>query len=351
MVSAREGTAKRATIYDVAREAGVSHQTVSRLLLGHDGIRPATRARVEAALQALDYQTNITARNLRNGRTGMISLAIPSLNQTYFAELAQAVIHAARDRGLRVFVETMDGDRERELSVLSRSRGNLVDGVIFAPTILSAADVADLTIGLPLVLLGDRIFDSGYPHVAMANAEAARTAVEHLIGQGRRRIAVIGVEPPGGHGAAQLRLAGYEAALRDAGIEFDERLTLDGAGWLRSDGVNAIDRLLDSGTSFDAVFGFNDALALGALRGLLRAGINVPDDVAVVGFDDTQDALYSTPSLTSINPGMDEIARMAVTLLDRDIDGAPADDAATEFRVGFGLVERESTAVRGRPRA
>jgi DNA-binding LacI/PurR family transcriptional regulator len=346
VVSAHETPAKRPTIYDVAREAGVSHQTVSRLLLGYDGIRPATRTRVEAALQALDYRTNLTARNLRNGRTGMISLAIPSLNQPYFAELAQSVIRAAREVGLRVFVETMEGDRDRELAVLSRSRGNLVDGVIFAPTVLSAGDLAQVTVGCPLVLLGDRIFDSGYPHVAMANSEGARVAVEHLIALGRRRVAVIGVEEPGNHGAAELRFAGYRAALDRAGIPFDPRLAFDGGEWLKAGGVHAVDQLIESRVPFDAVFGFNDALALGALRGLLRAGFSVPGDVAVVGFDDTEDGLYSTPSLTSINPGRDDIARTAVSLLDRAITGASTEGDRSEIQANFRLMERESTATR-----
>ncbi|PJJ65641.1 LacI family DNA-binding transcriptional regulator [Compostimonas suwonensis] len=343
MTSSRRSAEKPATIYDVAREAGVSHQTVSRFLLGYQGIRPATRRKVEEALETLDYRTNITARNLRNGRTGMVSLAIPSLNQPYFAELAQSVIHAAREVGLTVFVETMENDKERELAVLSGTRGNLVDGVLFAPTAMSVDDLSRLKIGFPIVLLGDRIFDSGFDHVAMANSEGARAAVEHLIGLGRRRIAVVGVEPPRNLGAAHLRFTGYRDALDAAGIEFDERLALGGGGWIKDDGVHAIERLIASGTPFDAVFGFNDALALGALRGLLRAGLRVPDDVAVVGFDDTQDALYSTPTLTSVAPGREEIARIAVGLMDRRLKGQSSAGGPQEFQADFHLVARESS--------
>ena len=344
MTSSRRPGEKAATLYDVARVAGVSHQTVSRFLRGQPGIRPDTVDRVERALVELDYQANVTARNLRNGRTGMITLAVPSLNQPYFAELAQSVIHAAREVGLTVSVETMEDERERELAVLSRSRGTLVDGVIFAPTAITAADLAELKLGFPVVLLGDRIFDSDFDHVAMANAAGARLAVQHLIDLGRRRIAVIGIEPDGNLGASQLRLRGYEQALAEAGIALDPRLTVHGGAWTRAAGAEAVQRLIDSGVPFDALFGFNDALALGALRGLLRAGYRVPEDVAVVGFDDTEDAHFSTPSLTTIAPGREEIARQAVELLNKRIKSRSTDlTGHLETEAPYRLVVREST--------
>ncbi|WP_307806997.1 LacI family DNA-binding transcriptional regulator [Naasia sp. SYSU D00057] len=342
MTGTERTRAKRATIYDVARHAGVSHQTVSRYLRGYENIRPETRERVEAALGTLDYRANIPARNLRQGRTGAISLAVPSLNQPYFAELAQSVISAAREQGLTVFVETMENDRQRELEVLSRSRGNLVDGVLFAPTVVTAEELRQQEVTFPLVLLGDRIFHSDFDHVAMANAAGARAAVQHLISLGRSRIAAIGVEPPGSAGAAQLRRDGYRQALEEAGLPLDPALEREGGSWIKESGVRSAEALLASGVEFDAVFGFNDALALGALRALLRAGVRVPDDVAVVGFDDTEDGLFSTPSLTSISPGRDEIARLAVELLTRQFDGSPH-EPAREVEASFSLSVREST--------
>lgn len=334
---------KPATIYDVASVAGVSHQTVSRFLQGYAGIRPQTRDKVIAAISQLDYRTNVMARNLRNGRTGMISLAIPSLNQPYFAELAQHVIHAARRRGLEVFVETTEGNRDLELAIVSGSRASLVDGIIYAPLALGSADLAAVDPSTPLVLLGDRILRSSLDHVTLPNAAGARAAVEHLIAQGRRRIAVIGAEQGTDYGAAPERLAGYQDALASADIAFDEALVVTVAEWVRSAGAAAIDELITSGVDFDAVFCFNDALALGVLRGLQLAGIRVPDDVHLVGFDDTEDSRYSMPALTSISPGVEEVARIAVDLLDAKLKSLPGSDVAQDLVSSFQLMVRESS--------
>lgn len=348
-VAFRESTeGKPATIYDVARVAGVSHQTVSRLLRGYEGVRPATREKVEKALAALDYRRNIAAQNLRLGRTGMISLVIPSLNQQYFAELAQAVIVAGREVGVTVLVETTGGDRAQELSLLAGTREHLVDGVLFAPSTITPQDLDDRIDYFPLVLLGDRVRHSNYDHVVAANLEGAQAATKHLLSLGRTRIAAIGVEPPGSEGAAELRANGYKRALANANVPFDPALALDGRGWLRNDGVHAIKTALASGLRFDSVFGFNDALALGALRGLYDAGISVPEDVLVIGFDDTQDGRFSTPSLSTIAPKLDTIARTSIDMLMSAIHSGGRRVEHRELQAGFHLVARESTLGRAR---
>ena len=349
VTKAKPGVTKSATMYDVAKLAGVSHQTVSRLLLGYEGIRPETREKVLGAIRELDYRTNVSARNLRTGRTGMISLAIPSLNQPYFAELAQSVMSAALDKGLTVFVETTDGVRERELEVVSGQRRNLVDGVIWIPDRLANEDIGELGIDFPLVLVGDRVLHSQFDHVTFPNFGGARAAVEHLISLGRRRIAVIGVEEANDFGASTPRLAGYQAALADAGIPLDPDLLVYEGAWVRKSGFDAAERLLASKIDFDAIFCFNDALALGALRVLLAAGIRVPDDVAVVGFDNIQDAFYSTPSLTTISPGRDEIASAAVEMLSNRLNGTAGNGGPADIVPNFELIVRESTVGLGRP--
>ncbi|NQX26137.1 LacI family DNA-binding transcriptional regulator [Microbacteriaceae bacterium VKM Ac-2854] len=338
----RPSATKPATIYDVARVAGVSHQSVSRYLRGVEGLRESTRTQIEAALAQVDYRANVTARNLRRGRTGMIALSIPSLEQPYFAELAQAVIHAGRAEGLTVFVETTDLDRDRELAVLQHFGGDVVDGVLFAPSVIGREDLDAARSTVPLVLLGDRISDSGIDHVTISNRAAAECAVTHLLMSGRRRIVALGVQPEAEFGAAPLRLAGYLDAHRAAGVDVPADLAAGADSWVRAEGAAAIARLIEAGTRFDAVFGFNDALALGALRALQSAGLRVPDDVAVVGIDDIQDAIYSTPSLTSVAPGLDEIAREGVRMLVERIEGSTAD--ARELLVGFHLEQRESSA-------
>lgn len=334
------GARRTATIYDVARLAGVSHQTVSRHLRGID-IRPSMRERVEAAMRELDFRANVAAQNLRRGRTSMIALSIPSLNQPYFAELAQSVVHAARAHDLTVFVETTENERGRELATLEHIRTRQVDGILFVSSVLEPSDLAEVPDGAALVLIGDRLPGGRFDHVTMANRAAAERATSHLVQCGRRRIVALGAQEPSTTGAAPQRLAGYRAALARNGISAVDELVVHADEWVRASGVAGIEAVLSRGVSFDAVFGFNDALSLGALRALQSAGLRVPQDVMVVGFDDTEDARFSTPSLTSIAPGRDAIAARAVELLVARIAGN--DLARAELTVDFLLVEREST--------
>ncbi|QEO13727.1 LacI family transcriptional regulator [Agromyces intestinalis] len=311
-----------ATLHDVARLAGVSIKTVSNVINDYPHVRPETRERVERAIGELGYTPNLTARNLRSGRTGAIALAIPDLSLSYFAELAAAVIAAAEDAGAVVLVEQTDGDRDREIELLKSQRLKLTDGLIFSPLGMSQEDVAFLDVPYPLVVLGERIFDGPADHVTMRNIEAARAATEHLIAAGRRRIAVIGAHEGEVIGSAGLRLRGYREALAAAGIPFDADIVGFTTLWHRANGATAMRELLARGVEFDAVFGLNDTLALGAMRVLQEAGRRVPDDVAVIGFDDLDEARYSIPSLTTVHPGQDWIARTAVTTLLERIAGA-----------------------------
>ncbi|TDE03454.1 LacI family transcriptional regulator [Jiangella asiatica] len=332
-------------MYDVAKLAGVSIKTVSNVINGYPYIRESTRERVLAAIKELDYRVNVSARNLRSGRTGMIALAVPELRLPYFAELADSVIRAAEDAGLTVLIQQTNGDRARELSVLSGLHRHRTDGVIFSPLALGEEDRAAFDADFPLVLLGERIFNSGFDHVTMRNVEGARAATEYLMGLGRKRIAVIGAHPGELVGTARLRVEGYTQALVEAGHRADPALVAEAGLWHRSTGAQAMHQLLDSGAEIDAVFALNDALALGALHALHERRIAVPDQIAVIGFDDIEEARYSVPTLSSVSPGREQIARTAVQLLRARIaataDGEPAPPA--EVFADFELRLREST--------
>ncbi|GAA1688595.1 LacI family DNA-binding transcriptional regulator [Glycomyces endophyticus] len=330
------------TLRDVAELAGVSFKTVSNVINGYPHIRPATREKVERAIAELGYQPNLSARSLRSGRTDTIALAVPELNLSYFAELASFVIAAAEEAGLVTLVEQTGGDRDRELALLQSPRLNRTDGLILSPLGLGEEDAAALGGPLPVVMLGERTFDWPCDHVTMRNVEAARAATEYLIASGRRRIAVIGENEAEVMGSARLRLRGYREALAAHGIPYDERLVARATLWHRADGAHAMHDLLDRGADFDAVFGFNDTLALGAMRVLQEAGLRVPQDVAVLGFDDLDEAAYAIPSLTTVDPGREWIARTAVeTLLSRI--GRGGGEAGPRTRAAdFTVVERES---------
>jgi DNA-binding LacI/PurR family transcriptional regulator len=337
------------TMHDVAQLAGVSVKTVSNVVNGYPYLRPATKARVEAAIAELGYQLNVSARNLRQGRTGMIGLAVPELSQPYFAELADMVIQAGEERGVTVLIEQTGAERDRELEVLHGTRRRMTDGLIFSPLALGEEDRDELSVDYPLVLLGERIFAGPTDHVTMANAEGGYAATAYLLERGRRRIAVVGAHPGERLGSAVLRVRGYERALADAGVPLDHDLLVPIDPWHRSTGAAATESLLAAGTPFDAIFALNDAMALGALRALTARGIRVPQDVAVIGFDDVDDARYATPSLSSVAPGREDIARTAVELLVARIAQPGAARPFVEHVAPFHIVERESTLGFGAP--
>lgn len=334
-----------ATLRDVAAQAGVSIKTVSNVVHDFPHIRQSTRERVLAAIDELGYKPNITARSLRSGRTGVIGLALPQLSQSYFGELADAVIQAAERRNLVVLVEQTGGDRDRELSMLTSARLQLVDGLIFSPLGLAADDAAQLRVPYPMVLLGERVFDAPVDHVAMRNVDAARAATRHLLERGCRRIAVIGAEAGDVPGSASLRLQGYREALAEAGVPFDAALLGRVQRWDRADAAAVMRRMLAAGTPVDGVFGFTDTLALGAMREVQAAGLRIPEDVAVIGFDSIDETLYSLPPLSTIDPGRADIAETAVGLLADRIGGGAAPAAPVLHLMDYAVLARDSTAA------
>jgi len=332
------------TIHDVARLAEVSIKTVSNVMNDYPHIRPATKQRVLDAIETLDYKPNLTARGLRSGRTGLVSLIIPDLRNAYFAELADIVVRAAEAQGLSVMVAQSNGDRERELSLLVGPRMQMVDGVLFSALALSAEDNDLLArIRTPMVLLGERILDGPKDHVTMRNVEGSQAATEHLIDIGRRRLVALGADPAQGTGSAQLRLDGYRRALAGAGIAEDPDLVVDVIGWYRRTGAASMRRFLRRGVPFDGVVAFNDQIALGALRVLQEEGLRVPEDVAVIGFDDVDETRFTLPTLSTIDPGRDEIVEVALRWLTERIDGSAADVPARDHLTAFRLRQREST--------
>jgi DNA-binding LacI/PurR family transcriptional regulator len=327
----------RTTLKDVADHVGVSAKTVSNVVNGTGWVTDELRERVRAALVELGYRPNVAARQLRSGRSGMIALAIPELSQPYFAELASELVRAAQERSITVLVNQTDGRADAERRISDGIDAPVMDGLIMSPLALNARDLEGRLDSTPLVLLGEHIGDSTFPHVTVDNTAAAKAATRHLIDQGCRRIAAIGAQSSGPNETSVLRLAGYSAALQEAGIGVDERLIVHVAEYHRADGAAAAHRLIDDGVEVDGVFAFNDLLALGAMHVLVTSGIRVPEDVAVIGFDDIDEARYSTPALSSVSPDTAALARKAIDLLFAD---QPAHGIHT---VGHSIAHRAST--------
>ena len=331
------------SLKDVALSAGVSIKTVSNVVNGYQHVRPEMRQRVQQVIDELGYRPNLSARSLRRGRTGVIALALPELTSPYFAELAGSIIDSAERRGWTVLVDQTDGVRERELLVLQGIRSHLIDGAIFSPLALGRDDGKTLRPEVPLVLLGERVFDGDVDHIAIDSVAAARTAVEHLVQRGRTKVAVIGAQRTRSSETARLRLKGYEQALRAAGLAEDPSLVLPAVQWHRADGANAARELLSRKLWPDAIFCCNDLLAIGAIHALQCAGVSVPDDVAVIGIDDIEEAAFATPSLTTIGPDKVAIAQLSLELLAARIGTPAAARPPQDLQVDFKLIVRDST--------
>jgi DNA-binding LacI/PurR family transcriptional regulator len=332
------------TIQDVAKAAGVSPMTVSNVINERAHVKDTTRAKVLDAMGALGYRVNVAARNLRTGRTGTIGLAVPEIDRPYYGVLAAAIMQAAEARSLRVVVEQTGRSRENELDALALSRNRLYDGLILSTVGLGPADADLLRVDYPIVLLGERIFDGPADHVAMPNVEGARAAVEHLIRRGCRRIAIVVGDPSEDFTVSSLRYQGYRDALAAADIPFDEDWIVPIEEFSLASGAEAVHRLAESGVEVDGIFCVTDTVATGVLRGLADRDVHAPAQIRVIGFDNVPGSEYTVPSLSSVDPDHDFMARTAVDLLVRRIEGR-ADRAVHRDVIGpFHVVERESTA-------
>ena len=318
-------------------------KTVSNVVHDYPHVSAKMRERVQTAIDQLGYRPNLTARRLATGRTGMLALAIPEIDQPYFAELARRIGEEAVRRGYRVIVEQTLNDADAERAVIRDREEGLVDGVIFQPAYMDTMEIARLRPGTPLVLLGEAGRPVTADHVMIDNVAAAREGVELLLRQGRTRIAFFGMVRGDPTESTHLRLLGYQEALLAAGVRTGPELVIETDGFTIDDGVAALSAALDAGVQFDALVCRDDLFGMAALKVLDRAGMRVPGDVAVLGWDDTALARYSTPGLSSISPGKEAIARMALELLEDRMAGY---DGVGRHRIApHTIIERETTGT------
>jgi LacI family repressor for deo operon, udp, cdd, tsx, nupC, and nupG len=336
-----------ATLRDVAKMAHVSVRTVSNVVNGYAPVAPTTRARVQKAIDTLGYSPNLLARGLKQGRSNLLALVLPELDTPYFAELARSFVMEGGNRGYGVFFEQSNGqhDLERD-SILRADRSGIFDGLIVSPLRLSGDAIKNLAPQRPLVMLGEEP-QTQFDHVLIDNQAAARAATEHLISRGARRIAVIGAPSPNAadrthvHATNTLRFDGYRQALRQAGIAEDPSLLLPVTSFRRWAGLEAMNDLLSRSSAPDAVFCFTDPLAIGAMTAAHRRGLKVPDDLAVVGFDNVEDGRVGFVPLSTIAPDKDWIARTAMDLL---LDRIAEPDRPSRQLFGpWELIVRESS--------
>ncbi|MGA0566756.1 LacI family DNA-binding transcriptional regulator [Rathayibacter sp. KR2-224] len=291
----------RATVKDVAALAGVSPKTVSNVINGVVFVRPETRERVEKALAELDYVPNLSARGLRNGRTGVIALALPDLATPYSAEMAHHFVEAAHERGWGIQIEETGARPEREEELLSRARAQMVDGVVLNPIVSDEFALQDDSAHLPPAVLIGEVEQQRLDQVRVDPDQAAYDMTTMLIALGHRRIAILGSPVRRRTFTSMLRTVGYRRALTDAGVPLDPSLEIGCDNWEPHGGAAAVDGYLDRFPLPDALFCFTDSLAIGALSTLWRRGIRVPQDISVAGFDDIAHGEYASPPLTTVS--------------------------------------------------
>jgi DNA-binding LacI/PurR family transcriptional regulator len=311
----------RTTLNDVARLVGVSAKTVSNVVNSTGWVGEDVRQRVLDAIRELDYRPNLAARYLRQGKSGIVALALPDLRNPYFAELASYFVSAAQAKGRTVLVSQTGGSREVERAITEGEGLPALDALALSPLALTSDDLAQRRSTIPMVLLGEQaqfIESPAITHLVMPNVTAAQAAVQHLIDRGRRRIAVVGIQSKGPNASATLRAEGYHLALAANSFPADPQLAREVTDFSRIEGSRAMQSLIDAGIDFDAVFCFNDSLAFGVLTTLATNRIAVPDDVAVVGYDNVDESALTIPPLTTVEPSPKGIARRLFSLITAD---------------------------------
>lgn len=311
-------TARGGSIAAVARRAGVSVATVSRVLNGHANVRPATRERVLAEIEASGYRVNELARNLRTAESRLLLTMVPDFGNPFYAEIVRGIDSVARQHGYFMLLCDTGADAGRERSYFDLLRRHRADGAIcLDPATVQQANrmMANESTALPWVACCEFDPAVGVPYVGIDNFRAARDAVRHLIAGGRRRIALINSDDH--YLYAQQRRDGYLAALAEAGIEARDawRVNVNCLDYAAGGKAAAALMRVRRSEAPDAIFAVSDTLAVGVLNGLRGVGWCVPEDVAVVGFDDIALAAQVDPPLTTIAQPMRELGETAARLL------------------------------------
>jgi len=339
---AGESAAKPASIYDVAKMAGVSIKTVTRVVNQLGGVTEPTRARVAQAIDALSYKPNFFARGLASGRSFLIGLLcdVPAAGSSYIAELQKGMASVCREAGYHLIIESVDAQRadlDRIVSsFIARSR---LHAVVLTPPVCDSRTVIHALneAKTPFVRIAPQRQLPNAIDVCIDNKQAAYEMTSYLIGLGHRHIGFI--KGTADHGDAVARYEGYRAALADNRLAFREEFCAQGSFTYQS-GLEAGEKLLTLKTRPTAIFAGNDEMAAGVIATCQRFDLRVPQDLALAGFDDSLIARVVWPKLTTCRQPIEEMARLAVLLL----VGGSTGDRPAERMLNYELVVRESTA-------
>jgi LacI family transcriptional regulator len=331
----------RTTIRDIADLAGVSIATVSRVLNDRPDVAPDTRQTVLQVVREHGFSRNRGARALSRGRTGFIGLTLPMVADMYFGPILSGATEALYEEDMRIVLCPTLHEHDREVGLLERLVRESTDGAILMLPSESGDELRALQKqGYPFVVVDPlEPPPDGIPTVSAMHAAGAKQATEHLLHLGHRRIGVLA--GPEGWYATEERLLGFRAALAGAGILPDPQLIAH-TDWQIPGGERAAGELLDRPNGPTAIFAFNDNTAIGAMNAARERGLVVPDDLSLVGFDDTSQAVIVTPHLTTVRQPLAELGRTGVSLLMRLLEGQRVE--ALRMELSTTLVVRDSTA-------
>ena len=334
----------RPTIREIAALAGVSTATVSRVVNRSGYVSEETRRVVERVVHEHGYSANRNARGLSAGRTGLVGVTVPRIYPAYFSGIIAGVSETLYEQDMRIVLCPTLHEHDREVSLLARLMHGTTDGALLVLPEESNRELRSLMEhGFRFVVLDPRKrMEERVPTVSAAHSAGAAQATAHLLELGHRRIAAI--TGPHGWMASDERVRGYQSALAAAGVLPDPSLVIE-SNFEIDGGQSAAMVLLSRSERPTAIFAFNDQLAVGAMQTATALGLRVPDDLSIVGFDDTAEAQIVTPRLTTVHQPLAEIGRMGVSLLTRLLEGQRIEALHVELETN--LVIRDSTGPLG----
>jgi len=331
---------KKVTLEMVAAACGVSPSTVSRILNGTAIVSPEKREAVDRAIAELGFIPNPIARGLAGGRTLSVGVVTQAIDSPFYGVALRGIEEELSQAGYSPLFVSGHWNAEEERRCIEVLRSRRVDGMILLTGILSDEALRNLAKTMPVVITGRTLTAPGLYALDFNNFEGARLATHHLLSLGHRKIAFISGDPI--HPDAAERLRGYRAALEAAGVRYKPALVMPGK-YFEESGLMAVERLIDSGEPFTAIFSANDQMAFGAALALHRRVLRVPDDISLVGFDDLAGAEHSIPPLTTIHQAAHELGRLAAVSLLQLLSGQTPDGTLPEPR----LIARASTRALG----
>ncbi|MEC0984428.1 catabolite control protein A [Bacillus safensis] len=328
------------TIYDVAREANVSMATVSRVVNGNPNVKPTTRKKVLEAIDRLGYRPNAVARGLASKKTTTVGVIIPDISSIFYSELARGIEDIATMYKYNIILSNSDQNTDKELHLLNTMLGKQVDGIVFMGGNITDVHVEEFKRSpVPIVLAASVEEQAQTPSVNINYEQAIYDSVQLLVEKGHKRIAF--VSGPMSEPINSVRkLAGYKRALEDAGIAFDDTLVAEG-DYSYDSGIEALAHLLEQSDKPTAVIAATDEMALGVIHGAQDRGVSIPEDLEVIGFDNTRLSLMVRPQLTTVVQPTYDIGAVAMRLLTKLMNKEQVDDQIVELP--HRIEERQST--------